>query len=127
MSEVLPPNVWFFPDARADLGRLDRSQRVLVLRAVVKIARAPDQVGKPLGHLAGLNLAGFRSVYVDRKRIRIVWKVAETGVVQIAVIAAVAERDGLVVYRTAAQRREAIDAWILKRIESSSNPRRQSH
>jgi len=118
-TEILPPNVWLFPEAKADLARLDRSRRVLVLRTIWKIAQAPDQVGKPLGHLAGLNLTGFRSVYVDRKSIRIVWKVAESGIVQVAVIAAVAEHEGLLAYRMAAQRREAIDAWIRKQVQGS--------
>lgn len=121
MTESLPENVWFFPDALADLARLDRSRQILILRAIRKIARAPNQFGKPLEHLAGLNVTGFRSAYVDRKNIRIIWKVTDAGDVQIVVVAAVAERDGLLAYQVAAQRREAMEAWVRHKVQRAAS------
>lgn len=121
MTEPLPENVWFFPDALADLTRLDRLRQILVLRALRKIARAPERFGKELEHLAGLNLTGFRSTYVDRKSVRIVWKVTEAGEVQVVVVAAVAEREGLLAYRMAAQRREAMDAWVRQQVRRAAS------
>lgn len=121
MTESLPKNVWFFPDALADLARLDRPRQILILRAIRKIARAPNRFGKPPGHLAGLNVTGFRSAYVDRKNIRIIWKVTDAGDVQIVVVAAVAERDGLLAYQVAAQRREAMEAWVRHKVQRAAS------
>ncbi|HEY8414826.1 MAG TPA: hypothetical protein VIK99_03540 [Thermaerobacter sp.] len=112
MSDLLPPNVQLYPEAAKDLERLDRSQQILAVRAIRKIAEAPDQRGKPLGHQYGWNLTGYRATYVHNKRLRIVWTVAADGTVKIAVVAAVAEPDDFFVYELAASRRKDIDAWI---------------
>ncbi|WP_152945814.1 hypothetical protein [Desulfofundulus thermobenzoicus] len=40
-------------------------------------------------------MAGFRSVYVDRKSIRIIRRVVGAGEIDVAVIAGIAEREGM--------------------------------
>jgi len=112
LTDLLPANVWFFPDALEDFLALDRSRQIMVLKALHKIASGPSQFGKPLGNQQDRHLAGFRSAYVDRKSIRIVWRVADDGRVEVAVIAAILEREGMEVYETAAKRREVLDRWL---------------
>ena len=120
-SDPIPPNVWFYPEAEQDFLLLDRSRQILVLKAIWKIARAPAQFGKPLANQEGRPLAGFRSVYVDGKSIRIVWTVASDGTAHIAVIADVAEREGFQVYETAARRRVQLREWIERKLSGEES------
>lgn len=117
LTDLLPTNVRFFPDAEADLEALDRSRRVKVIKAIVKIARAPNAYGKPLENQGGRPLFGFRSAYVDDKRVRIIWRVVDNGDVEIMVVAAIGIRDKMQVYQTAAKRLEALDSWITEVIQ----------
>lgn len=111
-SNPFPPNVWLFPDAVKDIEALDGSLRVLVFAALRKIARQPSHFGKDLGNQEGRHLVGFRSTYVGRKSLRIVWRVVEQDRIEVAVVAAVAERNDYLVYRVAARRRADLDAWL---------------
>lgn len=122
LSDLLPTNVWFFPDAEADFLALDRARQIMVLRALYKIARAPSELGKPLGNQHDRHLTGFRSAYVDRKSIRIVWRVTDGDRVEVAVVAAVLEREGMHAYEVAAKRRQALDAWLKEKIAASRQP-----
>lgn len=122
-TDGIPANVWLFPDAEADLLALDRGRQIQAIKAIQKIAMDPTHIGKPLGSRQGKDLSGFRSVYLDRKSIRVVWKVTEDGAIQVAVVAAILEREGMRVYETAARRRVELDAWIGSTVK---NPQRES-
>jgi len=119
LSDPLPSNVWLFPDALDDLGALDKGRRIVVIKALKKIAQSPSAFGKELGNQQERPLAGFRSAYVDNKSIRIVWKVAHDGRVEVAVVAVVQEREGMLVFQTAAKRRALVDTWIERVLEAS--------
>lgn len=118
LLSLLPPNVRVFPDAQVDLEALDKSRRALVIKAVTKIAQAPNDYGKPLENQEGRQLYGYRSAYVDNKRVRIIWRVVEDGKVEIMIIAAIGVRDKMLVYETAAKRREELEAWITEVIQT---------
>jgi len=54
--------VEFLPEAQDDLSQLDQSVRPEVLKAIRKVSQNPgypDGYGKPLGNLAGSDLAGL--------------------------------------------------------------------
>lgn len=119
LSDLLSSNVWLFPDAADDLAALDKGRRILVIKALNKIAQTPSAFGKELGNQQERPLVGFRSAYVDNKSVRIVWKVAHDGRVEVAVVAVVQEREGMLVYQTAARRRVDVDTWIAKVLEAS--------
>ncbi|GAW93527.1 hypothetical protein Moth_0655 [Calderihabitans maritimus] len=114
MSNILPDNVKLYPEAVEDFLSLDKGRQIKVIKALQKIARAPSQYGKPLENQDGRPLAGFRSIYVDRKSLRIIWTVAESGTIEVAVVAGIAERDGLLAYRLVASRRQKFDEFLQK-------------
>lgn len=112
IDQLIPDNVRLFPRARKDLLQLDKAQAVKVIKAIRKIAQAPTRFGAPLENQDGRPLAGFRKIYVDDKRIRVIWRVVNTNEVEIVVVIAVGKRDHLAVYEMAAERREEVERWI---------------
>ncbi|GEA16552.1 hypothetical protein E308F_27980 [Moorella sp. E308F] len=61
---------------------------------------------------AGRPLAGYRSVYVDNRSLRIIWKVTELQVIEVAIIAGIAEREGMLAYKLVSRRREELERFI---------------
>jgi mRNA interferase RelE/StbE len=76
--------VKLIPEAREDFDRLDGSVKRLVLKQLIKLEKNP-QYGDSLGNKAGLNLEGYFKIYVDRKRIRIIYEVKDDNVNVIAI------------------------------------------
>ncbi len=91
----------FFPEVEDDLGALDHRVRLLVFKQLQKLAQSP-QLGDLLGNKSGMDLSGCRKMYVDHKRVRIVYRILEE--VIIVEVIAIAARDEMAVYREAAQR-----------------------
>lgn len=91
----------FHEDVSKDLKELGNSTTALVFKKLLKIAQNP-LIGDDLGNKANNNLAGLRKVYVDNKRVRIVYKIIEDKI-EVFVIA-VGKRDGMEVYKKAANR-----------------------
>lgn len=91
----------FFPEVENDLKELDHRVRLLVFKQLSKLAQSP-QLGDVLGNKAGMDLSGCRKMYVDHKRVRIVYRILEE--VIIVEVIAIAARDEMAVYREAAQR-----------------------
>lgn len=91
----------FFPEVEDDLKQLDHRVRLLVLKQLKKLSQSP-QLGDLLGNKAGMDLSGCRKMYVDHKRVRIVYRILEE-VIVVEVIA-IAQRDDMSVYREASQR-----------------------
>jgi mRNA interferase RelE/StbE len=91
----------FFPEVENDLKELDHRVRLLVFKQLRKLAQSP-QLGDLLGNKSGMDLAGCRKMYVDHKRVRIVYRILEE--VIIVEVIAIAARDEMAVYREAAQR-----------------------
>lgn len=109
---VIPGSVLFLPAAEEDLFELDRSRQIKVFKALWKIAAHPVHIGKPLENQAGRPLSGFRSVYVDKKSVRIVWKAASHGRVEIVLVAGIATRDRMYVYELVSRRRGEVERLI---------------
>lgn len=95
--------VEFFPEVEDDLKQLDHRVRLLVFKQLKKLSQSP-QLGDLLGNKAGMDLSGCRKMYVDHKRVRIVYRIIEE-VIVVEVIA-IAQRDDMSVYREASQRIE---------------------
>jgi mRNA interferase RelE/StbE len=91
----------FFPEVENDLKELDHRVRLLVFKQLGKLAQSP-QLGDLLGNKSGMDLSGCRKMYVDHKRVRIVYRIFED--VIIVEVIAIAARDEMAVYRDAAQR-----------------------
>ncbi len=91
----------FFPEVEDDLRALDHRVRLLVFKQLQKLAQSP-QLGDLLGNKSGMDLSGCRKMYVDHKRVRIVYRILEE--VIIVEVIAIAARDEMAVYREAAQR-----------------------
>ena len=91
----------FFPEVEDDLVQLDHRVRLLVFKQLNKLANSP-QLGDLLGNKSGMDLSGCRKMYVDHKRVRIVYRIIEE-IIVVEVIA-IAARDEMAVYREAAQR-----------------------
>lgn len=91
----------FFPEVEDDLKQLDHRVRLLVFKQLKKLSQSP-QLGDLLGNKAGMDLSGCRKMYVDHKRVRIVYRIIEE-VIVVEVIA-IAQRDDMSVYREASKR-----------------------
>jgi len=91
----------YHEDVAKDFKEIGHSATLLVLKKIQKIANNPI-TGDDLGNKANQNLSGFKKVYVDNKRIRIVYKIIKN---QIKIfIIAVGKRDEMEVYKKASNR-----------------------
>ncbi len=88
-------------EAEEELDGLSKRERLLVFKQFKKISTSPE-LGIRLGNKAGYDLSGCRKIYVDKKRIRIVYTIIEEQIV-IEVIA-IGKRDEMEVYKKASER-----------------------
>ncbi|MFQ5752353.1 MAG: type II toxin-antitoxin system RelE/ParE family toxin, partial [bacterium] len=87
--------------AQKDFEKLDKRKQILVAKQLVKLENNPF-AGQHLGNKAGINLTGYYKLYVDKKKIRIVYSVIEEEVC--VKIITIGEREELAVYREALKR-----------------------
>jgi len=92
----------FHIDAKKELDDLDGSVRMIVLRQIKKLETKP-LLGEALGNIGGLDLTGFRKMYADRKKIRIVYRIFEEEV-EVFIIA-INKREKSKVYEIATKRK----------------------
>ena len=90
-------------EVEKDLSRLSHAQRLLVYKQFKKLQHSP-QLGDLLGNKAGYPLQGLRKMYVDKKKIRIVYRIVEEEI--IVEVIAVGKRDKMDVYAQAHERRD---------------------
>ncbi|MBM2817135.1 MAG: hypothetical protein HW421_3897 [Ignavibacteria bacterium] len=88
-------NIIFHCEAKKELDELDGSIRIIVLKLLKKIAEKPE-LGEPLGSKAGMDLTGYRKIYANKKKIRIVYKIIENEL--IVYIIAIGTRDKEIVF-----------------------------
>jgi hypothetical protein len=112
MTDILPENIKFFPAAVDDFLNFDKSRQIKIIKALQKISKAPSCFGKELENQAGRPLSGYRSIYVDNKSIRIIWKVAQMNIVEVAIIAGIVERDGMIAYKLASIRKGEFEEFV---------------
>ena len=91
----------FFAEVEEDLKKLDNRVRLLVFKQLKKLSLSP-QLGDLLGNKAGMDLSGCRKMYIDHKRVRIVYRILED-VIVVEVIA-ISIRDEMSVYGEASVR-----------------------
>ncbi len=91
----------FHEEAVKDLDNLDNSLKIFVLMQIKKLSENPE-LGDYLGNKAGMNLTGFRKLYLLKKKLRIVYKIVESELV--VFIIAISKRDIGEVYNIASER-----------------------
>jgi mRNA interferase RelE/StbE len=89
------------PQVNDDIKELSYVQQKLVFKQLKKIATSPE-LGDFLGNRGGYNLSGCRKMYVDNKKVRIVYRIEEERIV--VEVIALGKRDEMEVYKKAAQR-----------------------
>ena len=93
--------ILFHPDAAKEIAGLDNRVRLLVIKQIKKLSLTPG-LGNELGNKRGIDLSGYRKLYADNKKIRIVYKLdAEKVLVQVI---AIGKREDMKVYKKAAKR-----------------------
>ena len=88
----------YHPEVEKDLKALDRTQQIIVEKAIKKIKSNPlpqneGGYGKPLGHKHGTNLTGFLKVKLRKEGIRVVYKLIRTETKMLVVVVGVREDD----------------------------------
>lgn len=89
------------PKVEDDLKELDHSLRLLAFKKLHQLQQSPE-LGLPLGNKNNMNLSGFKKVYVDKKRVRIIYEVQDE-ILSIYTIA-IGKRDDMEVYKKANDR-----------------------
>lgn len=84
-----------------DLKVLDNALVIKVFKKLKQIQQSP-QISENLGNKNGMNLSGFKKVYIDKKRVRIVFEVQDD-ILTVYTIA-VGQRDDMEVYKKAFDR-----------------------
>jgi len=90
-------------EAKEDLDELSHSQKFLIVKQFKKLETSP-QLGILLGNKAGYDLTGYRKMYADKKKLRIVYRIVDD-VIEVEVIA-IGKRNDMDVYVKASERRE---------------------
>lgn len=93
----------FHPQAQKELEKLNRSVQIFFTKTLKKILKSPE-LGLDLGHKNNLDLSGFKKMYFDNKRYRIVYEVLEDEV--LIHLIAIGKRDNMDVYKKANDRIE---------------------
>ncbi|MDO4804048.1 MAG: type II toxin-antitoxin system RelE/ParE family toxin [Lachnospiraceae bacterium] len=98
----------YLPDARKDIKNLDRSQQIIVEKAIKRVKNNPlpqDEggYGKPLGNRHGTDLTNFLKIKLRGEGIRIVYKLIRTDTKMLVVVVGVREDEE--VYELAQRRR----------------------
>ncbi len=94
--------ILFHPEARKEFERLDGSVKKLVSKQLIKLQESP-YLGDNLGNRAGMDLTGFRKMYVYKKKIRVVYRIYENKL--IILIVAIGDREEMAVYKDAHKRK----------------------
>jgi mRNA interferase RelE/StbE len=89
------------PDARSDLASLDKGLQQRAGRQLGKLEGHPH-AGEPLGHKAGYDLTGYRSLPFAGKRYRIVYRLDEEA--KVVWVIAIGKKAKFEAYRLAAWR-----------------------
>ena len=102
----------FLKDAETELKDLDNNLFLKVSKVLAKIRIDPLAYSEPLGQKMNLNLTGLRKVYVDDKRIRVVFMVIEDKLVVLVI--SINKRDKGKVYHITKDRIDKYHSLIQK-------------
>jgi mRNA interferase RelE/StbE len=95
--------ILFHPLAEKELFDLDGSVKNLVIKQIAKLSNNPNY-GEDLGNKHGFDLTGYKKIYVNNKKIRIIYKVEKEKV--LIKIIAIGKREDFEVYKDADKRKE---------------------
>jgi|LGVC01.1.fsa_nt_gb mRNA interferase RelE/StbE len=95
--------ILFHPEAQDDYLGLDSGVQQRVAKQLNKIANSPE-LGQKLGNIQGIDLAGCRKMYAEKKQIRIVYEIIDDEL--FVHIVAIGKRDDMKVYKSAAKRKQ---------------------
>jgi mRNA interferase RelE/StbE len=90
--------ILFHTEAQKELNKLDGSVKLIVLKQIKKLTTKP-LLGEVLGNKASSDLTGYRKLYANKKKIRIVYRIDE-GKIEIYIIT-INKRENLEVYNIA--------------------------
>ena len=93
----------FHPLAEKELNKLDGSVKILVVKQISKLSNNPEY-GEDLGNKHGYDLTGYKKIYVNNKKIRIIYKIEKEKV--LIKIIAIGKRNDFEVYQDADKRKE---------------------
>jgi mRNA interferase RelE/StbE len=94
-------NVLLIEEAREDFRRLDRGRQIQVAKLLKQLETNPYK-GEHLGNKTGIDLTGYYKLYVDKKKIRIVYTVMEREI--LVKVIAIGPRREMIVYYEAVRR-----------------------
>lgn len=94
-------NVVLKEEANKDLNELSHNQKILIFKQLKKLSTSP-QLGLALGNKAGYDLKGYRKMYADKKKLRIVYRIIDE-IIEVEVIA-IGKRDDMDIYQKASER-----------------------
>ncbi len=86
-------------EAKEEFDSLDKGQRKLILKQLIKLEIALFY-GKHLANKMDINLSGFYKLYVDKKKLRIIYAVDK----DVVKVIAIGKRENMDVYIKAFQR-----------------------
>ena len=89
-----------------DLSKLGNNIKNIVFKKLKKLSLNPE-IGQALGNKANTNLTNLKKIYLDNKRIRIVYKIKDKKL--IVLIVAIGKRADLEVYKKANERLKDIE------------------
>ncbi|MBA1420890.1 MAG: type II toxin-antitoxin system RelE/ParE family toxin [Epsilonproteobacteria bacterium] len=89
------------PKVKKDFKKLSKAQIELVFKQFKKLEISPE-LGDLLGNKSTYYLEGCRKLYVDKKKIRIVYRIVETEIIVEVIV--VGKRDDMAVYKEANSR-----------------------
>jgi len=89
------------PELGKDLKKLSKTQVELVFKQFKKLKVSPE-LGGLLGNKSNYNLQGCRKLYVDKKKIRIVYRIINDEILVEVIV--VGKRDDMAVYKDANER-----------------------
>jgi len=95
----------FHPEAKEELKKLNNSIQILFTKKLKQILTTPE-LGIKLGNKNNLKLTGFKKVYFNNKRHRIVYKIIKDKVM--IYIIAIGKREEMDVYKKAHDRANKI-------------------
>ena len=93
----------FHPLAEKELNKLDGSVKILVVKQISKLSNNPEY-GEDLGNKHGYDLTGYKKIYVNNKKIRIIYKIEKEKV--LIKIIAIGKRNDFEAYQDADKRKE---------------------
>jgi len=94
-------NFKFHPDAKKELKKLNNAIQILFTKKLKQIINSPE-IGLDLGNKNNLNLTGFKKVYFNNKKHRIVYEIIQNEI--LIHIIAIGKREEMDVYKKASSR-----------------------